>query len=76
MCGREAREVIMNESIDRIVAGIDRSNAEKAIGIILDFLLRKDPRPRSIFLTVRRRPPRCGRISTLNNVITDDLREK
>jgi len=31
----------MNESIDRMVAGIDRSNAEKAIGIILDFLLRK-----------------------------------
>jgi hypothetical protein len=35
----------MNELIDRIVAnvGVDRSIAEKAVGIILDFLLKEGP---------------------------------
>jgi hypothetical protein len=35
----------MNELVDRIVAnvGVDRSIAEKAVGIILDFLLKEGP---------------------------------
>jgi hypothetical protein len=38
-------EDIMDELIDRIVAhvGVDRSVAEKAVGIILDFLLKEGP---------------------------------
>jgi hypothetical protein len=39
---------VMNELIDRLVAsaGIDRAQAEQAIGIILDFLLKEGPTDR------------------------------
>jgi hypothetical protein len=42
---RDKIEGIMDELIDRLVAniGVDRAQAEKAVGIILDFLLKEGP---------------------------------